>query len=137
MPALADVAAGQAIEPLVIDSIDAERMKTMAAILQDPNPIHYDVEVVKALGYGDRPVNQGPLNMAYVLEAVSRFAGAPSAIVRFNARFLGNVFAGDRLECTGSVTAVDQDAATAELEVVAAVDGTPVLAGTATIRLQR
>ena len=137
MPALADVAAGQAIEPLVIESVDPGRMKTMAAILQDPNPIHYDVEVVKALGYGDRPVNQGPLNMAYVLELISRFAGGPAAITRFGARFHGNVFAGDRLECTGTVTAVDEDAATAELELVAAVGGTPVLTGSATIRLER
>lgn len=135
MPALSEVAPGQPLEPLVIDSVDPARMKTMAAILHDPNPIHYDADVVKELGYGDRPVNQGPLNMAYLLEMVSRFAGGPSAIRRFAVRFLGNVFAGDRVECTGTVTSVDEGAGTAELEVQAAVDAEPVLAGTVTVRL--
>jgi acyl dehydratase len=135
MPTLSDLAVGQALEPLVIESVDPARMKTMAAILGDPNPIHYDVEVVQALGLGDRPVNQGPLNMAYMLELVSRAAGGPQAIRRFRARFLGNVLAGDRVVCTGTVTAVDEEAGTAELELQAAVDDRPVLGGTATISL--
>lgn len=137
MPAVSDVSPGQALEPLVIESIDVERMKTMAAMLQDPNPIHYDVEVVKELGMGDRPVNQGPLNIAYLLDLVGRFAGGYGAIRDFRTRFLGNVFGGDRLECTGTVTSVDADAGTAELEIQAVVDGRPVLAGAATVRLRR
>lgn len=135
MPTVTDVQPGRRLEPLVIESVDPERMKTMAAILQDPNPIHFDVEAVKALGYGDKPINQGPLNMAYLLEMVSRFAGGPANIARFSTRFLGNVFAGDRVECTGTVTAVDADAGRAELEIQAAVGDRPVLAGTATVRL--
>ena len=137
MAALREVSPGQALEPLVIESVDPARMKTMAALLQDPNPIHYDAESVKALGYGDRPVNQGPLNMAYVLELASRFGGGPASIRRFSARFLGNVFAGDRVECSGTVSSVDAQAGTAELELQAAVDGTPVLAAVAVVRLAR
>ena len=52
---------------------------------------------------------------------------------RVRVRFLGNVFAGDRVECTASVKSVDDDAGVAELEVQASVDGSPVLAGTAVI----
>ena len=130
-----DVLAGRALEPLVIESVDAGHMKTMAAILGDPNPIHFDAEVVRALGLGNRPVNQGPLNMAYLLELVSRFAGGPEAIGRFRARFLGNVFAGDRVVCTGTVTEVDEAAGTAELDLQAAVGDRPVLVGSATVRL--
>lgn len=137
MPTISDVQPGQAVEPLVIESVDAARMKTMAAILGDPNPIHFDVDAVRALGYGDKPINQGPLNMAYLLEMVSRFAGGPDAIVRFSARFLGNVFAGDRVECTGTVAAVDAQAGEAQLAVTAAVGERPVLSGTATVRLRR
>lgn len=135
MPLSANTAPGEALEPLVIDSIDAARMKTMAAILQDPNPIHFDVDVVKALGMGDKPVTQGPLNMAYLIECISRFAGGPQALRRLKLRFLGNAFAGERLECTGTVTSVDAAAGVAELEVGATADGRPVLGGTAWVAL--
>jgi acyl dehydratase len=137
VPALTDLAPGQALDPLVIESVDPAHMKTIAAILRDPNPIHFDVEVVRALGLGDQPVNQGPLNMAYLIELVTRFAGGPEAVRSFRTRFLGNVFGGERLVCTGTVTSVDEDAGTADLELQATVDGRPVLAGSATIRLSR
>ena len=48
-------------------------------------------------------------------------------------RFLGNVFAGERVECKGSVTSVDAAAGTAELAVEASADGRPVLSGIAVI----
>lgn len=137
MTAIGDVRPGQALEPLVVDSVDPQRMKTMAAILQDPNPIHYDASSVRALGMGDRVVNQGPINMAYLLNLVTRFAGDPRALRRFQVRFLGNVFAGDRVECRGAVTRVDERLGTVELELEAVVGDRPVLAGGATVGLER
>jgi acyl dehydratase len=41
---------GQEIEPLVIGSVDAGRIKTVAAILQDPTPIHLDPAATRARG---------------------------------------------------------------------------------------
>jgi acyl dehydratase len=120
---------GDAVEPLVVDSVDVEKMKTMAAILQDPNPIHYDVELVKRLGMGDAPVNQGPINLAFLIEMACRAGGGPQALRRIRLRFLGNVFGGERVECTGTVTAIEDGVA--ELEVGATANGRPVLAGTA------
>lgn len=137
MPAAADVVAGLELEPLAIASVSPHHMKTMAAILQDPNPIHFDVEAVRALGLGDRPINQGPLNMTYLLELVIRFAGDQERVRRFSTRFLGNVFAGERIECSGTVTAVDAAAGTAELELAATAGGRVVLGGTATVELAR
>ena len=136
MITLQDVRAGLELEPLVIESVSAEKMKTMAAILRDPNPIHYDVDTVRELGLGDRPVNQGPINMSYLLNLVTRWAGGTSRLRRFTVRFLGNVFAGERVECSGRVVAVDEDAGTAELELQAAVGERPVLAGSATVALE-
>ena len=49
----------------------------MAAILQDPNPIHFDPGSTHALGMGDHPVNQGPTNVTWLTEFVQRFAGGP------------------------------------------------------------
>jgi acyl dehydratase len=130
-----EVRPGLELEPLVVESVDVEKMKTMAALLQDPNPIHYDVDLVRHLKMGDAPVNQGPINLAFLMEAVSRFAGGPENLKAIRLRFLGNVFGGERVECTGTVTAVDAEAGTAELEVAATSDGRPVLGGTATVRL--
>ena len=124
---------GQALEPHVIESVSPEPMKTMAAILDDPNPIHYDTASVRALGLGERPINQGPSNLGYLMEMLVEFAGSAERLRRVRVRFLGNVFAGERVECKGSVTSVDAAAGTAELAVEASADGRPVLSGIAVI----
>jgi acyl dehydratase len=124
---------GDAVEPLVVESVDVEKMKTMAAILQDPNPIHYDADLVKRLGMGEAPVNQGPINLAFLIEMACRAGGGPQSLKRIRLRFLGNVFGGDRVECTGTVVAID--GGVAELEVGATANGRPVLAGTAWVTL--
>ena len=127
---------GDELAPLVIESVSAEAMKTVAALLHDPNPIHFDVAAVRALGLGDRPVNQGPSNMAYVVSMLSRSAGGPERIRRLRVRFLGNVLAGDRLVAGGTVAAVGEQGG----ERVAEVDvwlerggGDRVLEGSATV----
>jgi acyl dehydratase len=130
-----DLQVGQQIEPFVIESVDAERMKTMAAILQDPNPIHFDTEATRALGMGDKPVNQGPINLTWLMESVMRFAGGPEALVSVKLRFLGNVFGGERFECTGTVTSVDSEAGEAQLELSATADGRPALSGVAVVAI--
>ncbi len=126
---------GDELPRLTIESVDAEKMKTMAALLGDPNPIHWDVDTVRELGMGDEPVNQGPNNMGYVLNMLGRWAGGTEHIGQIRVRFLDNVFAHDRLEAGGTVTAVSDDG-TVECDVWLARDGThPVLAGTATVNL--
>ena len=99
---------GQALPPHVIESVSPEPMKTMAAILDDPNPIHYDEASVRALGLGERPINQGPSNLGYLMEMLVGFAGSAERVRRVRVRFLGNVFAGQRVECSGSVTSVER-----------------------------
>jgi acyl dehydratase len=123
---------GDELAPVIVESVDPQRMKTMAALLDDPNPIHYDVAVVRSLGYGDAPINQGPIHMAF-LQNVALNAAGPGGLRRFSCRFMGNVFAGERVECTGTVVAVDDDAGTAELDLVATAGDRQVLGGTAII----
>jgi acyl dehydratase len=124
---------GERLPPLVIESVDAEKMKLMAALLRDPNPIHIDADSVRALGIGDRPVNQGPINLSYLLEMVMRWSGGAASIRHVAVRFQGNVFAGDRVECEGQVGEVDERSGEAVVEVTASVDGRPVLGGTVTV----
>ena len=55
------------IPPWTVAAVDAQRMKTMAALLRDPYPVHWDRAGNERLGYGARVVNQGPLNVGYIV----------------------------------------------------------------------
>jgi acyl dehydratase len=132
---LSEVEVGTELAPFLVESVSAEKMKLMAALLRDPNPIHLDPAAVRALGMGDRVVNQGPINQAYLVNMLTAFAGDPGAIRRMTVRFLGNVFAGDRVECRGRVTEVDAGAGLVTVELEESVDGAPVMAGTAVVAL--
>lgn len=130
---------GTAIPPVLVDGVDAGRMKTMAALLRDPNPIHFDTDVVRGLGLGDQPVNQGPTNVGYIVTALMAWAGQdPAAVRRLQVRFAGNVFAGDRVIAGGTVIALDTDDATtvATCEVwLDRDDGTRLVHGQAEVAL--
>ena len=124
---------GDVLEPLVIEAVSPEPMKTMAALLDDPSPIHYDAEVVRELGLGDAPINQGPMNIGYLVELACRVGGGPQALRRIAVRLGGSVFAGDRVECTATVVAVDEASGEVQLELRGTSGGRDVLRGAATI----
>jgi len=134
----ADVQPGTEIPPLVIEEVGTEQMKTVAALLHDPNPIHFDVESVQALGMGDRVVNQGPNNMSYVVNMLGDWAGGPGRVRGLRVRFLGNVFGGDRLTARGTVTGVRNEGGEqlADLDVwLERAEDDRVLDGTAVVAL--
>ena len=85
---------GERIPPWELPSVSREKMKTMAALLDDSNPIHFDVSALRALGMGDRPVNQGPSNLAYVMNMLSDWAGGHDRVRRVRVRVMGNGRAG-------------------------------------------
>ena len=93
------------------------------------------IAATRARGMGDQLMTQGALNMTWLVEAAARFAGGRDRLLSFRVRFLDNVFAGERFECGGTVTAVDADAGEASLELLASANGRPVLSGTAVIRI--
>lgn len=94
--------------PRRIPSVSTDAMKTMAVILDDPNPIHLDVTAVRALGLGDRLINQGPTNCGYVVDMLNE--NFPDGrVTRFTVRFLGNVYGGEEVIAGGKVDAVDDD----------------------------
>ena len=126
---------GQTLEPFVVEAVDPERIKVASAILDDPNPIHFDVDAVRRLGLGEATVNHGPINLAYLANVAVRFAGGTQNLRSFKARFLANVFAGDRVECRGSVSAIDRRMGEATLELTATVGDRQVMSGVAVVRL--
>lgn len=127
---------GETIPPWTVESVPAEKMKTMALLLHDPNPIHWDVEAVRSLGMGERPVNQGPTNQAYVVNMLLAWLGDPARLMSIRVRFRGNVFAEDRLVAGGEVTALrsEDGLEVADCEVwLDRDDGSRVLEGSAVV----
>lgn len=135
MPRLGDLAPGSSIGSYVAGPIEPLQIMMTAALLRDPVPTHYDVEATKALGLGDTLVNQGFRNSALMIELVYRFAGDSSRIRDFRVRMLQMVHAGDRVECSGTVTAIDPETMTAFLDIEARIDEVPTMKGTAAVLL--
>ncbi len=124
-------AVGDALPPFVVTSASPDAMREWAVFLADPNPIHLDVEVVKAKGLGDKRINQGPMNVAFMMNMLlAAFPGA--RIEAMDSRFLDNVYEGDHLTASGTVTAVGGDRLTCEFQLDVAGRGT-VNSGTATL----
>lgn len=96
------------IPPFVVESVDAQRMKTMAAILRDPYRVHWDREATREMGLGGRVINQGPLNLSYIVNALHNFAG-PGCVRRLTVAFHRPVFDGDHVEGGGKVVAETND----------------------------
>jgi len=100
-----------------LDSVDAEKMKTLALILTDPNPIHFDAEAAAKLGAGGRVVNQGPSTIALIYNLFT--AQLPSKRVkRLDVRLLGNVLAGEKVTVEATPRSTEAGAAIYDVRVV-------------------
>lgn len=135
------VTPGEAITPLRIERVEAGQMKTMAALLRDPNPIHFDPAVTAALGMGEGTVNQGPTNVGWVVSALMAWTGGgPASLLRLTVRLTGNVFSGDHVEAGGVVEQVrpGPGGPVASCRVwLRRDDGAELVTGTAEVRLDR
>ena len=132
-PVAVNVAVGDALPPFVIERVSPDAMRDWSVFLADPNPIHLDVAVVKAKGLGDKRINQGPINVAYMMNMLmAAFPGC--RIEAMDSRFLDNVYEGDRVTAVGRVTAVEDNRVTCEFTLDADGRGT-VNSGTATISI--
>ena len=132
-----DVTAGTPVPPWVIESVSPEKMKIFAAIARDPNPIHWDRAAVAERGLGDRLINQGPINLGYVVNMLLAWTG-PASLRDIAVRFTSNVFDGDTVSAGGVVTGIrsEQGERLADCDVwLDRADGTRAIAGTATVAL--
>ncbi|MFM7409314.1 MAG: hypothetical protein ACKO3L_00720 [Actinomycetota bacterium] len=96
----------QSIAEFAVDGVDAQRMKTMAAILRDPYRVHWDRAATTEMGLGGRVINQGPLNLSYIVNALHAF-GVAGCVRRLTVAFHRPVFDGDRVVAGGEVVGVD------------------------------
>jgi acyl dehydratase len=112
------VKVGDAIPPWTMESVSPARMRTVAAILRDPNPVHWDRSFVAGRGGGERVINQSPINVGYIANMLMEWAG-PACIRRLRVEFPDAVFEGDRVTAQGSVRALfrEGDETLAECDV--------------------
>jgi acyl dehydratase len=103
-------AVGDSIPEWVMASVSPERMCTMAAILRDPNPIHWDRDAVDSLslGLGRRTINQGPLGLSYMINMLHAWAG-PDCVRRIVMRFPQVVLDGECVIARGQITALREE----------------------------
>lgn len=106
-------AVGDPVPEWVMPEVSAQRMRTMAALLRDPNPLHWDREAVAALplNLGKRTINQGPLGLGYIVNMLHAWAG-PGCIRRIVMRFPQVVLDGEEVTARGVITALRQQSAT-------------------------
>ena len=131
-----NVNVGDSIPPWSMDHVDPERMKTMAAILRDPYPVHWDRAANAALGLEGRVINQGPLNLSYVVNMLLAWAG-PSCVRRLTVAFGRPVLDGEHVVAGGTVTTVEthDDERWAHCNVWLDRHGEHVVTGTAVVAL--
>lgn len=111
-------------------SVDAARMKTMAALLRDPYPVHWDRDANARLGLAGRVVNQGPLNLGYIANMLMAWAG-PASVRRLTVSFGRPVLDGERVVAGGTVRMVANGVA--HCDVWLRRGDEPVVTGTAEV----
>ena len=106
-------------------------MHIIAKVLRDPNPIHLDPAAAMAAGLGERVVNQGPANMAYVVDTL--LAALPGyQVTDLECSFLNSVRAGDTVDAIGVVRSCTNDSVVCDATLVLA-DGSVAMKVSATL----
>ena len=85
--------------------VPQESMDTWAVILDDPNPIHLDANAVKQVGLGNKTINQGPANIAYILNMIEENFHN-SKILKMNNKMTDSVLEGDLVTVSGHITEI-------------------------------
>ena len=112
------VEVGDAIPGFRMERVTPERMKTVAAILRDPTPLHWDRDATRAAGFEGKLLNQSPINLGYVINMLIDWAG-PTCVRRIRTEFPQPVFDDDSVVAGGRVVSLSRESGeiVAECEV--------------------
>ncbi|MDI2131872.1 MaoC/PaaZ C-terminal domain-containing protein [Yinghuangia seranimata] len=117
-------AAGTDVPPLE-RTMDRVSMVAYAGATWDWHRMHHDDTWAAERGL-PAPVVDGQVFGALLAEQLLDWLGPNARLTALRFRFRGLVFAGERVRCTGRVTAVQGDTVTVEQEVVVlGADGAP------------
>jgi acyl dehydratase len=100
----------------------------------DLNPMHYDDELARSAGYPS-VFAQGMLSAALLAGFATDWLGAGN-VRRFGVRFREQVWPGDVLTCSGTITAVSEERLTVELTATRQTGGVAI-SGTAEFLIAR
>jgi acyl dehydratase len=105
--------------------VTREDVKAYANASGDENPLHQDEAAAIAAGF-PTIVAHGMFTMGHLASTVLGWAGSDADLLEMRAPFRAPVFVGETIVAGGTVTAVDDDASTATLDVWVRVerDGT-------------
>jgi acyl dehydratase len=131
---LMQVSVGDELPVRAAPEINKQRIIQIMDVMDDNNPVHIDEALVESLGLRGL-VNQGPANLAYITNMLAAWTGDPDCVRRFRVRFFMTVVPGDNLISGGTVAAVREDGLVDCDVWLKMLDGTIMLAGTATISL--
>ena len=119
-------------DPLTLDPISRSALALFAGASGDHNPIHIDIDVARAAGFGD-VFAHGMLSMAYLARMLARWV--PQERIRsYGVRFAAVTPLGAKPTCSGTIIGIEDGIATVDL-LVRLEDGTVTLSGTATVEL--
>jgi acyl dehydratase len=110
-------------------------MRTLAVMFRDGNPIHLYPEAAAEYGLGERVVNPGSANLAYVLNALATI-DPDARVEHVHFRYLANVFADDEVVATVNLDEASSEGGRRRLTCNVTLDvegGQPALQGTATV----
>ncbi|MFM7535074.1 MAG: MaoC/PaaZ C-terminal domain-containing protein [Acidimicrobiales bacterium] len=128
---------GEQRTEVLVENLSRTQIVMYAGASGDYNPVHTDeVFVTKVAGY-PTVFAHGMLSMGMTGRVLTNWVG-DGRLTRYGVRFVRQVWPGDSLTATATVTAVrtEDGVALADFEVVTVnQDGDPVVSGYATARL--
>ena len=132
-PTFDALSVGDAAPPLVIEKLTRTNFVRYAGASGDFNPMHHDDTIATSVG-NPSVFGHGMLTAGLMARVVKDWFG-PEALRRFQVRFSKQVWPGDTLTCTATVTGKRDEGGEHLVDLACAVtnqDGVEVLSGTAT-----
>jgi acyl dehydratase len=133
----AEVKAGDSRRQVVAESLTRTQIVQYAGASGDYNPLHTDEPFARDVAGYPGVFAHGMLTMGMTARVLTDWAG-DSRLLSYGVRFTAQVWPGDTLTTTATIreVTVHDGAPVALIDVVTAnQDGTPVITGTATARL--
>jgi peroxisomal enoyl-CoA hydratase 2 len=139
-PAFEDLSVGAEGPPLVVENISRTHFVRYAGASGDFNPMHHDDTVATSIG-NPSVFGHGMLTAGLMARVLKDWFG-PAALRRFQVRFSKQVWPGETLTCTATVTdlrdAEESGVGLVDVECqVVNQDGEAKLTGTATAAVPR
>jgi acyl dehydratase len=132
-PAFEDLSVGDEAPPLVVEGVSRTHFVRYAGASGDFNPMHHDDTIATSVG-NPSVFGHGMLTAGLMARVLTDWFG-PTALRRFQVRFSRQVWPGETLTCTATVTSLREDGDDGLVDVdcqVANQDGEVKLTGSAT-----